>query len=337
MLEVSLLGSLAFLASMILTRTLILYFPKFGMIDTPNNRSSHVTPIPKGGGLAFFTVFSLIITWYFLFHPGYDLIVKPLLYGGPIVVLLGWLDDRHSLPASLRLLVHFSVAFLIYGLVTQWFKVPLEISFLPSFSWVSAGFCVLFIAWFINLYNFMDGVDGLAASGAVAGSLLMAVVAIVHGSPEIAMVYCLIAYTVSGFLFYNWGPAQIFMGDTGSYFLGFLFASLSLISKAYADISFYSHLIIFGFFIFDATYVLFRRALRREKLFQAHQMFTHHKLIKKGWSHRKVASFFTLVQVLWLFPLSNLASIYDDFGMYIVALSYLPLLSFAIYHKSGER
>ncbi len=336
MLEVSVLGSCAFLASLILTRSLIVYSHRMGMVDTPNDRSSHATPTPKGGGLAFFAVFSVIVTWYYIFHPSYDKIVLPLLYGGPVVVALGWMDDRYTLSALLRLLVHFLVAFVIYGLVTQWFTVPLDISFLPEMGWVSAAFCILFIAWFINLYNFMDGADGLAASTAVTGAVLMAVVAYIHGSHEIAMIYCLIAYTVSGFLFYNWGPAKIFMGDTGSYFLGFLFASLALISKAHANVSFYSHIIIFGFFIFDTTYILLRRLLRWEPLFQAHQMFTFHKLLKKGWSHRKVSSLYSMVLVLWLFPLSNLASIYDDYGMLIVVVAYLPLLVFAIFTKAGE-
>jgi Fuc2NAc and GlcNAc transferase len=307
-----------------------------GMVDAPNERSSHSIPTPKGGGLAFFAVFSIILTWYFAFYPDYHKIVEPILYGGPFVVLVGWLDDRFNLSAAIRLLVHFAVAVLIYGLVTQWFRVPFSISFLPDLSWMGPVFSVFFIAWFINLYNFMDGADGLAASNAVVGSVLMAVLASVHASPQIAMVYCLIAYTVSGFLFYNWGSAKIFMGDTGAYFLGFLFAALALISKAYADVSFYSHIIIFGFFIFDATYVLFRRALRWEKLYQAHRMFIFHKLIDRGWSHRNVASLYVMVQVIWLFPLANIASIFDDLGAYVVALAYFPLFLFALYTKAGE-
>ncbi len=336
MLEVSVLGSCAFVATLLITRALIQFSNKMGMIDTPNIRSSHELPTPKGGGLAFFTVFTLITVWFHFFYPNYRPIVTPLLYGGPCVVILGWLDDRYSLPALLRLLVHFVVAFLIYALVTQWFKIDLDISFLPDLLWVNALFCVLFIAWFINLYNFMDGADGLSSSTAIAASILMAVVSIIHNAPEIAMVYCLIAYTVSGFLFYNWSPARIFMGDTGSYFLGFLFASLALISKAYADVSFYSHIIIFGFFIFDATYVLCRRALRGEPIFRAHKMFVFHKLLEKGWSHRKISALYSMTVVLWLFPLSNLASIYDDYGMIIVVIAYLPLLMFAIYNKAGE-
>ncbi len=336
MLEVSVVGSIAFLMTMILTKALIHFARPLGMIDAPNERSSHLIPTPKGGGLSFFIVFTLITTGLFWFYPEYDQIVKPLLFGGPFVVILGWLDDRYTLSALVRLVVHFFVAIVIYYFVTQGFTVSMNISFLPNFFWINFLFCIFFIAWFINLYNFMDGADGLASSTAIAGSALMAVVCYINGSSELAMIYCLIAYTVSGFLVFNWTPAKIFMGDTGSYFLGFLFASLALISKAYAGISFYSHIIIFGFFIFDTTYVLFRRIFRLERVFNAHKMFLFHKLMAQGWSHRKVSAFYTLVLILWLFPLSNLAAMLSDLGLVIVAVAYLPLLGLSIRYKSGE-
>ncbi len=336
MLEVSVVGSIAFLISLLITKSLIRFARPLGMIDSPNERSSHTLPTPKGGGLSFFIVFTLITTGLYFFFPEYDQIVSPLLFGGPLVVILGWLDDRYTLSALIRLMVHFIVAILIYRLVTKGFTVDLTISFLPNVFWINFLFCVFFIAWFINLYNFMDGADGLASSTAIAGSTLMAVVCYINGSSELAMIYCLIAYTVGGFMVFNWSPAKIFMGDTGSYFLGFLFASLALISKAYAGVSFYSHIIIFGFFIFDATYVLFRRALRRERVFNAHKMFLFHKLLQRGWSHRKVSVFYTLVLVLWLFPLSNLAAIMSDLGLAIVFVAYLPLLGLSLHYKSGE-
>ena len=336
MLGVSVIGSVAFLLTLSITYLLIRFSKKIGMMDSPNERSSHAVPTPKGGGLGFFIVFTIISLGFYSFLPNYSPIVFPLLFGGPVVVALGWLDDRYSLPAVLRLFVHFLVAVLIYGLVTQGFLLPLNISFLPDHFWINFVFCVLFIAWFINLYNFMDGVDGQASCTAIAGSILMAVVAGIHGSYEISMIYCLIGYTVGGFLFHNWSPAKIFMGDTGSYFLGFLFASLALISKVHANVSFYSHIIIFGFFIFDTTYILFRRMLGGKPLFEAHQTFLFHKLMKKDWSHRRISTFYTMVMILWLFPLANLASIYDNWGMAIVTLAYFPLWIFAVYHQAGK-
>lgn len=336
MLEVSFFGSFAFMASLLLTHTLIRYSEKIGMIDIPNKRSSHERPTTKGGGLAFFSVLSVVLLWFFFSHPNYRAILTPILIGGTIIILLGWLDDRRSLSAGLRLLVHFFVSLLVYGFATHWFQGHLAINFLPNLIWVNALFSLLYIAWFINLYNFMDGADGLASSTTVVGSLLMAVISVGHNSPELAMIYCMIAYTVGGFLFYNWSPARIFMGNTGSYFLGFLFGSLAIVAKAQVDMSFYPHIILFGFFIFDSTYIVFRRAFRREPLFRAHKMFIFQKLLAKGWSHRKVSVFYTMVVIFWLFPLANIALKYNNFGMIFVSIAYLPLLIFAIYHKAGE-
>ena len=336
MLAVSVLGSLAFLLSVGLTKVLIRYSQTLGMIDTPNLRSSHVAPTPKGGGLGFSIVFTVVAVGFYFLYPSYESIVLPLIIGGPWVVVLGWVDDRFHLSPSFRLLVHLLVALLILGLVTQGFEQPLTISFLPTSWWVVGPFTVLFIAWFINLYNFMDGADGLASSTAISGSVVMGVVSAVHGSPELAMIYALIAYSVGGFLVFNWSPAKIFMGDTGSYFIGFLFASLALIGKAHANVSFYSHIIIFGFFICDTTYILFYRFFTGKPLFKAHRSFTFHKLMKQGWGHRRISAFYSLVLILWLFPLANLASTLDNKGLLIVAVAYLPLLGFGIYLKAGE-
>lgn len=335
MLLVSLAGSLAFLLSLGLTKFLIQFSENLGMVDAPNERSSHIKPTPKGGGLSFSVVFTLISAGIYFFDEGYRSIVSPLLFGAPVVVGLGWLDDRYQLSASFRLAVHFSVAVVIYALVTQWFKIDLFISFLPDIFWVSFLFCIFFISWFINLFNFMDGADGLAASTAIAGSVLMAVITYLHGAQEISILYTLIAYTVSGFLFFNWQPAKIFMGDTGSYFLGFVFASLALICKVNAQISFYSHLIIFGFFIVDATYTLGMRIVRREKVFNAHKQFGFHKLMEKSWAHRKISAFYVMVMILWLFPMAHLASVHDDYGFLLVIISYLPLIVFEVYNKAG--
>lgn len=305
------------------------------MIDAPNERSSHVKPTPKGGGLGFFIVFTFIlIVLYFQGNP-FKSLAGPLLFGGPVVVLLGWLDDRFNLSAAFRLGVHLLVAVVIYGLVTRWFAIEFSISFLPNIFFLNFGFCILFISWFINLYNFMDGADGLAATTAIVGSSLLALICFLHGIEQLAVIYLLLAYTVGGFLALNWQPARIFMGDTGSYFLGFIFASMALICKVLAHISFYIHIIIFGMFIVDATYTLGMRALRRQQVFQAHRQFAFHKLIAKGYSHAQIAVFYALVMIFWLFPMAQLASMYDAYGIVFVAISYFPLLVYEIYNRAG--
>ena len=112
------------------------------MMDVPNERSTHVTPTPKGGGFAFFIVFSIFMGLMLVSGKVKEEIVTPLFYGGPIVVILGWMDDRFTLSAIVRLLVHFLVAFVIFGLVTDWFTIDFKVSFLPNIFWINAAFCV---------------------------------------------------------------------------------------------------------------------------------------------------------------------------------------------------
>jgi Fuc2NAc and GlcNAc transferase len=335
-LTVSVIGSFCLLATAGLSYLLILAAPKIGMLDKPNVRSSHSYPTPKGGGLAFCFVFFVTTGLLYCFREEYRAILFPLFVGAPVVTALGWFDDRSSLPAWLRLLVHLIVAISVYALITDNFSIQVHISFLPKSAWLTTIFCVLFITWSINLYNFMDGADGLAASTGFVGTTLMAAVAYFNNSPSVAMVYLIMGYCLAGFLVFNWSPAKIFMGDTGSYFIGFVFSSLALITKLHSSVSIYSYLIIFGFFIFDATYTLFRRALRRERVFEAHRMFLFHKLLVRGWSHSSVAILYSAVIVIWLFPLSNLAAMYEDSGILLVILAYSPLFIGAILMKAGE-
>lgn len=140
----------------------------FGLIDVPNERSSHSTPKPRGGGIAFVAAFFLGVTVLYQMGILDRHWVLPLLVGGPLVAIVGLMDDRRSVPAMIRLLIHFMAASVTYIVVTLGFSIPVEISFLPTNSpFLTMLFCIFFIAWMINLYNFMDGIDGLAATQGV--------------------------------------------------------------------------------------------------------------------------------------------------------------------------
>lgn len=335
MLVLSLLGPICFLLSSGLTYYLIYKARSWGMLDNPNHRSFHSTPTPKGGGVAFAFACSIGILILFAFNKIRSPIITPLFYGTPIIVALGWLDDRYSLSAKVRLVIHFLVSFFIYGLITQWFTNPVSISFLPKVFWLNAVFCILFISWFINLYNFMDGADGMAGSMAVTASILIAWINFFHGLSSISIIYGILSYSVAGFLIFNWQPARIFMGDTGSYFLGFIFATLALTSKMHTHLSFYSHIIIFSFFIVDTTYTLLMRLVRGEKVSMAHKQHAFHKLTLMGFSHRRVTVLYSLGTVLWLFPIAYTASIYDDYGIPLVILAFLPILAYVVLVRAG--
>ena len=192
-------ASLSFILSLALTiyyRQLAL---KYGIMDVPNERSSHKTPIPRGAGITFFLSFNLvlaalvqqdILTLKYTF---------PVFLGGPVIMLLGYWDDISSIPAGVRLAVHMLVSFFIFILISSGFSKDVTISFLPAWPWLTTAFCILFIAWFINLYNFMDGCDGLATSVGMVGSGLISLLSYISGHEDLAVTYLILAYALAGF------------------------------------------------------------------------------------------------------------------------------------------
>ncbi len=332
---------LAFAASssFVLSVLLTIYYRRlalrFKILDIPNERSSHKQPIPRGAGITFFVSFNLILA---LLIQQDILTMKytfPVFLGGPVIMLLGYWDDISSIPATVRLTVHLLVSLFIFILISSGFSKVVEISFLPAWPWLTTGFCILFIAWFINLYNFMDGCDGLATSVGMVGSGLISLLSYLSGHEDLAIIYLILAYSLAGFLVFNWHPAKVFMGDAGAYFLGYVFGALALVSKMYYDSSLYIHLIVFGLFVVDATWTLARRAWRGERVFSAHRQHAFQKLIKQGWGHARVTSLYVLITVLWLFPMAALCMNYSTLSFLFLVVAYLPIFGFVLYLKAG--
>lgn len=327
-----------FMLSVSLTFSLALFGHQFNLVDQPNSRSSHTIPKPRGGGLAFVTAFFVgLFFWWRLGFIGVRW-VWPFLLGGFPVALIGFVDDMRSLSARIRLFFHFMAAFCSYAYLTQGFTTEVDISFLPGHGagfW-EIGFAVLYSAWMINLYNFMDGIDGLAATQAVVVSLLSAGLCFWQSNWSLFSLYLLLATTVSGFLLFNWAPAKIFMGDCGAYFLGFTFACLALMSKIYSGQSLMAHMILLGVFISDATYTLLLRALQRKRLYQAHKDHGFQHFVSKGRSHAQVALIFNGITVFWLGPMAILSVLYVDWASTILILSYIPLLILMIWLQAGK-
>jgi len=146
---------------------------EIGLIDAPNERSSHNKDIPKGGGLVFATLFTLFNFYVYLQEPSFKTFVVSLLISGPTLFALGWLDDRFNLSAKIRLVFHLFISILVLMSLTKGFSTSFTVLFLPEVFWLNVIFCILYQTWFVNLYNFMDGADGLAAGvGVVAASAL---------------------------------------------------------------------------------------------------------------------------------------------------------------------
>jgi UDP-N-acetylmuramyl pentapeptide phosphotransferase/UDP-N-acetylglucosamine-1-phosphate transferase len=291
-----LLAAAAILISMLLTQRFCDPASRFHVLDQPNDRSLHTHPTPRSGGLAILSAVYLcgIASIYWLdrspdFSYGW--------IGGASLLVAGvsYIDDRLTLPTGLRFIVHTLAAVLIAlgGFVINHLEFPgLELS-LPY--WIGVIFTLLFVVWMLNLYNFMDGMDGFAGGMAVFGFGTFAVMGWTAGHDAFLAVSLIIAAASAGFLFFNFPPARIFMGDVGSSTLGLLAATLSLWGARDGIFPFWIAFLVFSPFIVDATVTLFRRLLRGDKIWQAHKTHFYQRLVQAGWGHRKT--------VLWEYVL----------------------------------
>ena len=258
------------------------------MMDVPNERSSHAMPVPRGGGMAIAVVVlgGVAVSGMLGAISSNELVA--LLGGGTLVALVGWLDDHGSVQAIYRATIHLvAAAWAVY-----WLGGYTTVDLLGARITLGAGGSILAIVgivWSVNLYNFMDGIDGLAAGeavcvGAFAGALLWHV-----GLSGLATISFLTAAAAAGFLVWNWAPAKIFLGDVGSGLLGFVFGGLAVASENQGGPPVIVFAILLGVFAFDATATLVRRVLRGERWYSAHHSHAYQRMVEAGWSHRRVS------------------------------------------------
>jgi UDP-N-acetylmuramyl pentapeptide phosphotransferase/UDP-N-acetylglucosamine-1-phosphate transferase len=281
MVVAALLASLA-LAVLVVPR-LIQWSPRVGLLDRPNSRSLHAETTPRGGGLAIVASALIGMTVWALLADHWN--IWPFIAGGAAVAVVGLMDDLTSLPILPRLSVHLLAAALVvwgFGPIRMMGIGPyqLELGFL------AIPLSLLWTVGLTNAYNFMDGIDGLAGCQAVAASACW-LVALGPSYGAVAVPAALIAGSSLGFLVYNRPPARIFMGDVGSGFLGFSFASLVLIASGSGrpELPIAGALFV-GIFVFDTALTLLRRMFEGERLGQAHRSHLYQRLVSAGWSHR---------------------------------------------------
>jgi glycosyltransferase WbpL len=255
---------------------------KRGLIDIPNARSSHEIPTPKGGGIAFVIVWGLsqMILWYLEYITVNQILL--FLPGACIVAVLGFLDDVHTLSAGKRFLVQFMAALLCVG-TSLVLKGQYELMMLCL-----VPLAVIGLMWSINLFNFMDGLDGLAAVEAIFVLGVGGVVCWFYGQTPLALIAGSMAFAVLGFLSANWPKASIFMGGVGSYPLGFLVGALAGVSTFLYEVPIVLWVILYGVFWFDATLTLLRRMLNKEPWTKPHRSHAYQRLHQAGFSHQQV-------------------------------------------------
>lgn len=240
------------------------------ILDHPNERSLHQRPVPRMGGIgvaagvAASIPFVSQVEWW------------PLWLGACLLVGISFLDDIIGLPIIGRLLVHFVAAGgAAAGLLLNYTGVVVVL------------LAVVAIVWMTNLYNFMDGMDGLAGGMALFGFGFYALAGVLNGHLPFAVTNAAIAATAAAFLLFNFHPARIFMGDAGSTLFGFLAACLGLVGWQLGIWTLWFPGLVFSPFIVDATVTLARRLLRREKIWRPHREHYYQRLVLSGWGHRR--------------------------------------------------
>lgn len=272
-----------------------------GVLDIPNERSSHDTPMPTGGGLVLVLVgllSYLLISGFSGHHfaPGYFV-------GAILIAVVSWLDDLYSIAVPWRLLTHSVAASLVILDVGFWHEiyVPIMDSNL-ELGTIGAGLTFFWIVWMVNAYNFMDGIDGIAASQAVIAGTGWLLLGLLLGYNGIYFYSGILIFASMGFLIHNWQPAKIFMGDVGSSFLGFTLAAMPLLAlkeKAEnASIMPLAAIVFVWFFLFDTALTFFVRVFKGKKFWSAHRDHIYQKLTISGLSHKSASLLYAFLSAL---------------------------------------
>lgn len=311
------------------------YALKKNIIDNPNERSSHSTPTPRGGGVAIVCSYllalaMLIYSQQLTLHIGIILMVA-----GFVIALLGFLDDHGHINSMLRLAIHFFVAIGVVISLGGFAEVTI-------FNGMQLGFianiiAVLFLVWLLNLYNFMDGINGIASIEAIMTTVSMAILYFILNTSLNSELLWLLSACVLGFLLWNFPKAKIFMGDACSGFLGLILGILALIALKENLALFCAWIICLGIFVVDATYTLIKRVLSGYKMYDAHRSHSYQILSRKWGSHTPVTLAIAAINLLWLFPIAYITTkqqwAYPEFA---VLIAYLPLIFLAIKLKAGN-
>ncbi len=310
---------------------LILWTERRQIMDIPNERSSHTTPTPRGGGLAI--VILTLAGWLIyglIAQVDFFTIVLPYILGGILIATISWIDDLRSLTPYQRFAAQFAGAILIVIGIGYWHQI--DIPYLGSITIAAFGIIItlLWIVGLTNAYNFMDGIDGIAAGQALISGLGWVLLA--WGHPSMALVKVLgllIAGSSLGFLIHNWSPARIFMGDVGSAFLGFSFAVIPLLivdgRPGFALVG----ILMCWVFLFDTVLTFTRRLIRGENVLAPHRSHLYQRLVIVGYRARSVTLLYMLFAVIGVVAARLWFA--GDANVKIVIIAFMLLLCFGLW------
>ncbi|MBV8939816.1 MAG: glycosyltransferase family 4 protein [Alphaproteobacteria bacterium] len=310
------LGIGAFVMSLAGTRVTILALrQKQVLMDIPNPRSNHTTPVPRGGGVAVVITLVIFLLVMDVNTPGRGTDAYLLLAGMLLLASISLIDDWIQLSPFTRLVVQLIAVLLVMPDASHdWFP-----GFVPH--WTDYALRALVWLWFVNLFNFMDGIDGLATTEMASIALGVLVLAVLTGmfGGALSLMSLIALAAAIGFLWWNWHPARIFLGDVGSIPIGFFLAYLLFAAgrQGFGAAAF----ILPAYFVLDATATLFQRAFKREKLWQAHSQHFYQRAVRAGRSHTEVTGLVLGVNFL-LIMLAVMATLYPGIAALNIVVAY---------------
>lgn len=299
---------LAFLVAMamslIVTPPVIKFALKTGAVDLPNERKVHKVPIPRIGGLGIYIAFMVALS-FSIFVSNLDGAslheIAGLALSGTLIVVLGLIDDYKNLPAKVKLLGQiFAAAVLVLGFDVRIDFITDPLGDYIYLEWIAIPATIFWLVGLTNTINLIDGLDGLAAGVAAIASITILLVAMKQNFFLVTILTAALAGAASGFLFYNTNPAKIFMGDTGSMFLGFMLAGISVIGtvKSTATIALIVPILALGLPILDTTFAILRRYFGGKPIFQPDKGHLHHRLLKLGFTQRQAVLLMYIISAM---------------------------------------
>lgn len=323
-----------FLLCVLATAATIELAQRTAMLALPTARSSHTQATPVGGGIAIVLAYALgliVLAWQQRLA---TLELLALCSSLPVAVA-GFIDDRRDLHHRVRLAVQGGgvlVALLCLGTVPALSAGPFVLGS-TVLTFILTPLCMI---WLTNLYNFMDGSDGLAGSQTAFVSLAAAFM-LARAEDSALALLCLFLFAGSiGFTVWNWPPARIFMGDVGSGFAGMSLGLIALVSHYHGSMSLWSWFILLSVFVVDATVTLTRRVLRGQPWAYAHRQHAYQHMANRPNGHKTVLLAVLAINTFYLLPLAILAEKHPELGVYFTLLGAIPLLVLAIYCNAGK-
>ena len=327
-----LLGLVAFVVAAALTPWLATWARRRNLLDIPNERSSHRIATPRLGGVAFILALLTGMAVGHLADMSFSAAARLIVGGACALAVVGLVDDLRTLPALLRLVIYIGVSLLVASTADE-SAFPATIP--PA---AAIALMALWMTAVTNAFNFMDGIDGIAAGQAVVAGLGWAMVGQLIGSNDVAALGLLGAAAPAGFLLYNWAPANVFMGDAGSAFLGFFFAALPLAAGQSRPELWACAALLLWPFLFDTAFTLARRIRRRENILAAHRSHLYQRLTATGLAHSKVAVLYCALAVIGAIAAGALASDHPRAGVFsaiVLGLSAVGLWRYVVFRETA--